>query len=326
MEAVAEVDVGRVAGRAVVVGVRDDVVGVPAAGFAAGRAVVEVVEVEAAPGRVVVDLVVPATLDRRSNPAVVVDGFVGARVEGVPASDMRLAVPEMPFFSSLELATERPFSSAELPLTEARERCDAVLGAFRAVDAVVVVGRVGGLLRVLLLVGRVLLAVVLVGRLEAVVVPDTGRLVVAVVVLDGDLTFSLFSLPSGLVTGPSLADIPDSTGVAGVSSTGPSVEAILCFLLAWFAEKPPVPGPFPGLFSSHPQRKARLLSSSSSSSFCLFFWFLLVFLLLLLFPSPTDVDKPGPWNGGELETNNQQPTTKKTYRNIKRPKRTRLGN
>lgn len=207
---------GRVVGRAVVVVVRE-VVDVPAAGFVAGRGVVEV-----AAGRVVVDLAVPATLDLRSKPVVVGDGFVGARVDGVPASDMRLAVPEIPFFSSLELATERPFSSAELPLTEGRERYDAVLGALRAVDAVVVGGRVGGLLRVLLLV--------VVGRFEAVVVPDTGRLVVAVG-LEGDLTFSLFSLPSGLVTGPSLADIPDipdSTGVAGVSSTGSSVEAILC--------------------------------------------------------------------------------------------------
>ena len=97
---------------------------VVAAGLVAVRvAVVEVV------GRVVVvaDLVaglveesvevrepvVDATLDRRSKVEVV--DFAGALVLVVlPASDMRLADPEIPRFSSPELATERDFSSAEL--------------------------------------------------------------------------------------------------------------------------------------------------------------------------------------------------------------------
>lgn len=59
----------------------------------------------------------PATLDLRST----VDDFNGARVEVVPAMDMRLADPEIPRFSSPELAIDRGFSSAEL-LTEGRER------------------------------------------------------------------------------------------------------------------------------------------------------------------------------------------------------------
>ena len=61
----------------------------------------------------------PATLDRRSRVDVV--GFVGALVEELPISDIRFAVPEIPLFSSPELATDLPFSSAEL-LTEARDR------------------------------------------------------------------------------------------------------------------------------------------------------------------------------------------------------------
>lgn len=60
----------------------------------------------------------PATLDLRST---VEEGFTGARVEVVPAIDIRLAVPEIPRFSSPELAIDRGFSSAEL-LTEGRER------------------------------------------------------------------------------------------------------------------------------------------------------------------------------------------------------------
>ena len=59
-----------------------------------------------------------ATLARRSRVDVV--DLVGALV-AVPARDMRFADPEIPRFSSLELATERPFSSAEL-LIEARGR------------------------------------------------------------------------------------------------------------------------------------------------------------------------------------------------------------
>lgn len=60
----------------------------------------------------------PMTLVRRS---AVDEVFVGARVDGVPASDMRFAALEMPFFSSPELATFEDFSSAEL-LIEGRER------------------------------------------------------------------------------------------------------------------------------------------------------------------------------------------------------------
>jgi hypothetical protein len=105
-----------------------------AAAVADGRTVVRVVVVDV--GRVavvegfeevVVLLVVvddvgflsaldPITLVLRS--AVV---LVGARLEGVPASDMRFAALEMPFFSSPELATLEDFSSAEL-LIETRDR------------------------------------------------------------------------------------------------------------------------------------------------------------------------------------------------------------
>lgn len=98
-----------------------------------GRAVDEVDEEASLPTGRLVDVVVreavvevvvflsrlgPATLDLRSR---VEDGFTGARVGVVPAMDIRLAVPEIPRFSSPELATDRGFSSAEL-LTEGRER------------------------------------------------------------------------------------------------------------------------------------------------------------------------------------------------------------
>lgn len=53
----------------------------------------------------------PATLDLRSKDEV---GLRGARVEAVPAIDMRFADPEIPRLSSPELATDRGFSSAEL--------------------------------------------------------------------------------------------------------------------------------------------------------------------------------------------------------------------
>lgn len=238
------VEVGRAVGR-VVVEVRDVVVGV-VAGFVAGLAVEDTVL-----GRVVgffsAVAEVPATLDLRST--VEVAGFVGARVEGVPARDMRLAVPEMPFFSSLELATERDFSSAEL-LTDARERWEGVevlLRGLRAVVLVVVGGRVGGLFNVPPLVEVRAPAVVglEVGRFVVDAEPDKGRLEVEVAVLVGDtLTFSLeFSLslgPSGLVIGSSLPDmtVDDSTGVAGGAfsesfsaagggGTGSSVEAMV---------------------------------------------------------------------------------------------------
>lgn len=245
-------EVGREVGRVVDVRVVEVEV---VAGFVAGLAVV--VE-DSVLGRVVVDFLSPVaeepvTLDLRSKVEVV--GFVGALVDGVPARDMRLAVPEMPFFSSLELATDRPFSSAEL-LTDARERWDvAELRGLRAVLVLgVVVGRVGGLPSVLPLVEVRADAVVgleaddvEVGRLVELVEPDKGRLVVLdAVVLEGDalvgevLVFSLSLVPSGLVIGPSLPDMTvESTGVAGgafsvsVSAagggggTGSSVEAMV---------------------------------------------------------------------------------------------------
>ena len=245
------IEVGRDVGRVVEVRVVEVEV---VAGFVAGLAVV--VE-DSVLGRVVVVFFSvaeePATLDLRSKVEVV--GFVGALVDGVPARDMRLAVPEMPFFSSLELATDRPFSSAEL-LTDARERWDvAELRGLRAVPVLgVVVGRVGGLPSVLPLVEVRADAVVgleaddmEVGRLVELVEPDKGRLVVLdAVVLEGDalvgevLVFSLSLVPSGLVIGPSLPDMTvESTGVAGgafsvsVSAagggggTGSSVEAMV---------------------------------------------------------------------------------------------------
>ena len=245
------IEVGRDVGRVVEVRVVEVEV---VAGFVAGLAVV--VE-DSVLGRVVVVFFSvaeePATLDLRSKVEVV--GFVGALVDGVPARDMRLAVPEIPFFSSLELATDRPFSSAEL-LTDARERWDvAELRGLRAVLVLgVVVGRVGGLPNVLPLVEVRADAVVgleaedmEVGRLVELVEPDKGRLVVLdAVVLEGDalvgevLVFSLSLVPSGLVIGPSLPDMTvESTGVAGgafsvsVSAagggggTGSSVEAMV---------------------------------------------------------------------------------------------------
>lgn len=59
-----------------------------------------------------------ATLNLR--PAVDVAGFVGALDDAVPARDILLAAPEIPRFSSPELATDLVFSSAEL-LTDARD-------------------------------------------------------------------------------------------------------------------------------------------------------------------------------------------------------------
>lgn len=118
LAAVVVVEVGRVAVRVAVV---DE---------GAGRVVDEVADVSFPTGllvevavRVVEEVgaflsrAEPATLDLRSTVEVV---FKGVRVDVVPAIDMRLAVLEMPLFSSPELATER-FSSAEL-LTEARDR------------------------------------------------------------------------------------------------------------------------------------------------------------------------------------------------------------
>lgn len=191
-------------------------------------------------------VVEPAMLERRSRVEVV--DFPGARGAEVPAMDMRLTVLEIPRRSSPELATDRAFSSAEL-LIEARERCEAVvevLSGLRAVE--VVVGRVGGLLKVLPFVEERAVDVVLeapeieLGRF--VVVEATGRFVVVLVAdevadfFSGEVTFSLSLEASGLVTGSSLPDRRvESTGVAGGwlsaslstgagAGTGSSVEAI----------------------------------------------------------------------------------------------------
>ena len=186
--------------------------------------------------------VVLATLDRRSTEG---EGLEGARVEAVPAIDIRFAVPEIPRFSSPELATERGFSSAEL-LTDIRDRWDEVVEVLNGLRvAVVVVGRVGGLFKVLLLLvlGREVPVVGFdaddeVGRLVAAV-PDTGRLAVAVApglalvgeALGASLTASgLDFTTSGLdLTASSAPETTGSTGVAGGSfsstSTGTSAGA-----------------------------------------------------------------------------------------------------
>lgn len=110
------VEVGRVAVRVAVV---DEEVGrvvdVADVSFPTGLLVDVAVRVVEAAG--FLSKVEPATLDLRSR---VEEVFKGVRVDVVPAIDIRLAVLEMPLFSSPELATER-FSSAEL-LTEARDR------------------------------------------------------------------------------------------------------------------------------------------------------------------------------------------------------------
>lgn len=179
--------------------------------------------------------VVLATLDRRS---IEGEGLKGARVEVVPAMDMRFAVPEIPRFSSPELATERGFSSAEL-LMDIRDRCDEVVEELNGLRAVVVVvGRVGGLFKVLLLLvlGREVPVVGFdaedeVGRLLAAV-PDTGRFAVAVapgLALAGEaLGASLTTSGLDLRTS-SPAEATGCTGVAGGSfsstSTGTSAGA-----------------------------------------------------------------------------------------------------
>jgi hypothetical protein len=170
----------------------------------------------------------PATLDLRSIEDEV--GLRGARVDVVPAMDMRFAVPEIPRFSSPELATDRGFSSAEL-LTDMRDRWDEVvevLSGFR-VD-VVVAGRVGGLFSVLVV--RVVPVVGFdadeeVGRLVAV--PDIGRF--AVPSVPG---LALFGEAIGLSLDTSGLDLTissppettlDSTGVAGGSFSSTSSRA-----------------------------------------------------------------------------------------------------
>lgn len=173
--------------------------------------------------------VVPATLDLRSREDVV--DFTGALVEALPTKDIRLAVPEIPLRSSPELATpelatDRGFSSAEL-LTDARDRWEAAVDEVNGLRAVVVVGgRVGGLFKVVPPIDVREDVVDLgaddmeVGRF-VVVEPDSGRLVVDVVLLDVGLFFAgdilVFSFPaSGLVMGSSLPErMLDSTGVAG---------------------------------------------------------------------------------------------------------------
>lgn len=165
-----------------------------------------------------------ATLDLRSSVGGV---FNGARVEAVPAIDMRLAVLEIPRFSSPELAIDRGFSSAEL-LTEGRDRWDEVVDEVKGLRvAEVVVGRVGGLLSELVeeVGARVVEAAVLevaveedVGRF-AVVELDTGCLdaeVVLVVVLAGDAgAFSLDASGLELLASSPPESIDESTGVAG---------------------------------------------------------------------------------------------------------------
>lgn len=171
--------------------------------------------------------VVPTTLDLRSMEDEV--GLRGARVEVVPAIDMRFAVPEIPRLSSPELATERGFSSAEL-LTDMRDRWDEiveVLSGFRVL--VVVGGRVGGLFSVLVVV-RVVPVVGFdaedeVGRL-VVAVPDTGRFAVPGLALAGEATgLSLETSGLGLTNSSPPETTLDSIGVAGGSFSSTSTGA-----------------------------------------------------------------------------------------------------
>lgn len=159
-------------------------------------------------------------------------------MEVVPAIDIRFAVPEIPRFSSPELATERGFSSAEL-LTDIRDRWDEVVEVLNGLRvAVVVVGRVGGLFKVLLLLvlGREVPVVGFdaddeVGRLVAAV-PDTGRLAVAVapgLALVGEALGASLTTSGLDLTASSPPGTAGSTGVAGGSfsstSTGTSAGA-----------------------------------------------------------------------------------------------------
>jgi len=173
--------------------------------------------------------------------------LVGARADGGPARDMRFAAPEMPFFSSPELAS-LPFSSAEL-LTDARDLCDGAVA--EAVDPVLraaeVAGRVGGLFSVLPLVFAAVVAGLAAleadgGRLAAVD-PDAGRLapVADSGLFLGDDSSAVSLVASGLdLAGLDLASSPpdrmvESTGVAGgsfseatsVGGMGSSVEAMV---------------------------------------------------------------------------------------------------
>jgi hypothetical protein len=224
--AVVEEEVGRVTVRLAVVEGIDRVVDVVEdVSLPTGLlAEVEVAVREVVEGMVFLSNAEPATLDRRSR---VEDDFNGARVEAVPAIDMRLTVPEIPRFSSPELAMDRGFSSAELPI-DGRDRWEAVVDVLSGlrVAVVPVVGRVGGLFNVLEVVPvrEVEVAVldaaeVEVGRLVAVVELETGRLVVvAVLVVDLAGDAGVFSLDASGLDLP-ISSLPDSTvestGVAG---------------------------------------------------------------------------------------------------------------
>jgi hypothetical protein len=174
--------------------------------------------------------VVPATLDLRSMEDEV--GLRGARVELVPAMDMRFAVPEIPRFSSPELATDR-FSSAEL-LTDMRDRWDETVEVLIVFRVVVVEGRVGGLFSVLVVVREVpvvgFVAEDEVGRL-VVAVPDTGRFAapgVPGLALAGEAAGLSFDTSGLDLTNSSPPETTlDSIGVAGgsFSSTSTGVGA-----------------------------------------------------------------------------------------------------
>jgi hypothetical protein len=174
----------------------------------------------------------PATLDRRSIEEEV--GLRGARVDVVPAMDMRFAELEIPRFSSPELATDRGFSSAEL-LTDIRDRWDEVVevpNGLRVAGVVVVVGRVGGLFRVPLEPVVGFDADDDVGRLVAAV-PDTGRLTapgaLGLTLAGEALEASLTTSGLDFTTSSPPESTEDSIGVTGGSfsstSTGTSAGA-----------------------------------------------------------------------------------------------------
>lgn len=148
---------------------------------------------------------------------------------GARESDILFAVPDRLDFllSSPELATDRPFSSAELLIDTLDLWLDVVVPVdvvpgFRTVE---VVGRVGGLLSVLLPLVRV--ADVDVGFAVEVevdpagrrVVPATGRFVEIVVLLRGEALALVFGV-SGVGLGSSSVSTPASAaGSSGWSSS-----------------------------------------------------------------------------------------------------------
>lgn len=112
-------EMGRAAGRAAVVDGVDRLDGAVAdVNLPTGLTVELEVVRDTVEGAVFFSRGAPAMLDRRSR---VEEVFNGGRVEEVPTIDIRLAEPEMPRFSSPELAIDRVFSSAEL-LIEGRDR------------------------------------------------------------------------------------------------------------------------------------------------------------------------------------------------------------